>query len=174
MAPFGLTDVHIRGFRSLKDTSFRPGAISAIVGEPSTGKSNLLTAIWALLDPDAAPLSAADVAHDEQGPIRIVGELADDSSISVGGDPPVGSSAVGSTRPPALFFPAGLRDGALVAPGRTSRGGGATDRRGSDGRIAADRDRGVVGELPDDPDGSLFVVCDVGGREPDPGAPRSR
>ncbi len=116
MAPFGLTDVHIRGFRSLKDTSFRPGAISAIVGEPSTGKSNLLTAIWALLDPDAAPLSAADVAHDEQGPIRIVGELADDSSISVGGDPPVGSSAVGSTRPPALFFPAGLRDGALVAP----------------------------------------------------------
>ena len=116
MAPFGLTDVHIRRFRSLKDTSFRPGTISAIVGEPSTGKSNLLTAIWALLDPNAAPLSAADVAHDEPGPIQIVGQLADGSSISIEGQPPDGSSAEGSARPPALFFPAGLRDGDLVAP----------------------------------------------------------
>jgi hypothetical protein len=115
MADFGLTGVHVRRFRSLKDTSFRPGAISAIVGEPSTGKSNLLTAIWALLDPEAAPLSAADVAHDDEGPIRIVGELADGSTISVGGDPPDGSSAEGSSRPPAVFFPAGLRDGPLVA-----------------------------------------------------------
>ncbi|MEX2048771.1 MAG: AAA family ATPase, partial [Gemmatimonadota bacterium] len=116
MADIGLTSVHVRRFRSLKDTSFRPGAISAIVGEPSTGKSNLLTAIWALLDPDAAPLTAADVAHDEQGPIQIVGELADGSTISVGSEQPEGSSAEGSSRPPALFFPAGLRDGPLVAP----------------------------------------------------------
>ena len=116
MADFGLRAVHVRRFRSLKDTSFGPGAISAIVGEPSTGKSNLLTAIWALLDPDAAPLSAADVAQDDDGPIRIVGELADGSSLSVGGDPPDGSSAEGPRPPPAVFFPAGLRDGALVAP----------------------------------------------------------
>ena len=116
MADFGLRGVHVRRFRSLKNTSFRPGAISAIVGEPSTGKSNLLTAIWALLDPEAAPLSAADVAHDDEGPIRIVGELADGSSISVGGDPPDGSSAEGSPRPAAVFFPAGLRDGSLVFP----------------------------------------------------------
>ncbi|HWL90470.1 MAG TPA: hypothetical protein VNP90_03805, partial [Actinomycetota bacterium] len=116
MADIGLTSVHVRRFRSLKDTSFRPGAISAIVGEPSTGKSNLLTAIRALLDPDAAPLTSADVAHDEEGPIRIVGELADRSTISVGGEADEGSSAEGSSRPPALFFPAGLRDGPLVAP----------------------------------------------------------
>ena len=86
MSAFGLTGVHVRGFRSLKDTSFRPGAISAIVGEQSTGKSNLLTAIWALLDPDAAPLEAADVPEDDPAAtasIRIVGELADGSTISV-------------------------------------------------------------------------------------------
>lgn len=116
MPPSGLTGVHIRGFRSLKDTSFRPGTISAIVGEPSTGKSNLLTAIWALLDPDAAPLVATDLAEGGQGPIRVVGELADGSTISVEGAPPGGSSVQGSARPPALFFPAGLRDGPLVAP----------------------------------------------------------
>jgi hypothetical protein len=114
--PFGLTDVHVHGFRSLKDTSFRPGTISAIVGEPSTGKSNLLAAIWALLDPDAAPLSAADMPEDGPGPIRIVGNLADGSPISVAGEPPEEPSVEGATRPPVLFFPAGLRDGPLVAP----------------------------------------------------------
>jgi hypothetical protein len=116
VAAFGLTGVHIHGFRSLKDTSFRPGTISAIVGEPSTGKSNLLTAIWALLDPDAAPLSAADVAEDDHGPIRITGELTDGSTISIEREPPGEPIAKGASRPPALFFPAGLRDGPLVAP----------------------------------------------------------
>jgi hypothetical protein len=113
---FGLTGVRIHGFRSLKDTSFRPGTISAIVGGPSTGKSNLLSAIWALIDPDAAPLSVADVAEDDHGPIRVTGELADGSVISVEAEPPNGPMAEGPARPPALFFPAGLRDGPLVAP----------------------------------------------------------
>jgi hypothetical protein len=103
----------------LKDTSFRPDTISAIVGEPSTGKSNLLTAIWSLLDPDAAPLSPRDVPEDggaPTGPIRIVGELADGSTISLVGTPPDRSASEGSDRPPALFFPAALRDGPIVAP----------------------------------------------------------
>ena len=119
MPPFGLTGVHVRGFRSLKDTSFRPGTISAIVGEPSTGKSNLLTAIWSLLDPGASPLSAGDLPEDVRfstGPIRIVGELADGSTISVAGTPPAGSSTEGSSRPPVLFLPTGLRDGPIIAP----------------------------------------------------------
>ena len=119
MPPFGLTGVHVRGFRSLKDTSFRPGTISAIVGEQSAGKSNLLTAIWALLDPTASPLAADDVPEDDQPSttsIRIVGELADGSTISVTGTPPGPSSSEGPDRPPALFFPAGLRGGTIVAP----------------------------------------------------------
>lgn len=118
MPAFGLTGVHVRGFRSLKDTSFRPGTISAIVGEQSAGKSNLLTAIWALLDPTAAPLEADDVPEDDlpsTTSIRIVGELADGSTISVTGPPPGPSSSEGPARPPALFFPAGLRDGTIVA-----------------------------------------------------------
>ena len=119
MPPFGLTGVHVRGFRSLKDTSFRPGTIAAIVGEQSAGKSNLLTAIWALLDPTAAPLEANDVPEDDQPSttsIRIVGELADGSTISVTGTPPAPSSSEGPARPPTLFFTAGLRDGTIVAP----------------------------------------------------------
>jgi hypothetical protein len=119
---FGLTGVHVRGFRSLKDTSFRPGTISAIVGEPSTGKSNLLTAIWSLLDPGAAPLSPADVPEETRGsatragPITIVGELADGSTISVAASPPDPATAEGAPRPPTVFLPAGLRDGPIVSP----------------------------------------------------------
>ena len=119
MSAFGLTGVHVRGFRSLKDTSFRPGAISAIVGEQSVGKSNLLTAIWALLDPDAAPLEADDVPEDDPAAtasIRIVGELADGSTISVSDAPSDRPPSDGTARPPALFFPADLRDRQIVAP----------------------------------------------------------
>ena len=118
MPAFGLTGVHVRGFRSLKDTSFRPGAISAIVGEQSAGKSNLLTAIWALLDPEAAPLDAGDVPEDDPAAtasIRIVGELADGSTISIS-DAPSDRSSEETARPPTLFFPADLRDGRIIAP----------------------------------------------------------
>jgi AAA ATPase domain/Protein of unknown function (DUF2813) len=115
---FGLTGVHVRGFRSLKDTSFRPSAISAIVGEQSAGKSNLLTAIWALLDPEAAPLDAGDVPEDDPAAtasIRIVGELADGSTISVS-DAPSDRASEETARPQTLFFPADLRDGQIIAP----------------------------------------------------------
>ncbi len=118
MPAFGLTGVHVRGFRSLKDTSFRPGAISAIVGEQSAGKSNLLTAIWALLDPEAAPLDAGDVPEDDPAAtasIRIVGELADGSTISIS-DAPSDRASEETARPPTLFFPADLRDGQIIAP----------------------------------------------------------
>ena len=145
MPAFGLTGVHVRGFRSLKDTSFRPGTISAIVGEQSAGKSNLHTAIWALLDPAAAPLEAGDVPEDDQNStasIRIVGEFADGSTISVTGTPPDGSSSApegsiseGTDRPPALFFPADLRDGAIISP----TGPGSTRRVEEIVRAAVDR-----------------------------------
>jgi energy-coupling factor transporter ATP-binding protein EcfA2 len=115
MTRFGLTTLHVRGFRSLRDASFRPGAIAAIVGEPSSGKSNLLWAIWALLDPAAAPLAPSDVCEDGGGPIRIVGELADGGAIAVEGVPPRAGSTADGQRPPVVFLPAALRGGELVA-----------------------------------------------------------
>jgi hypothetical protein len=114
VAAFGLTDVRVRGFRTLRDARFRPGAIAAIVGEPSTGKSNLLAALWALLDPEAAPLVAGDVCRDDWGSIRIEGTLGDGSTVSVEG--PATDTSDGAARPPVLYFPSRLRGGALVAP----------------------------------------------------------
>lgn len=110
----GLTTVHVRGFRSLRDASFRPGEMSAIVGEPSSGKSNLLAAIWTLLDPEAAPLTHSDVAQDD-GRIRIVGDLSDGSAITVDGEPPDPDDVGPGRRPPVVFLPARLRSTDLVA-----------------------------------------------------------
>jgi predicted ATP-dependent endonuclease of OLD family len=59
-----LTRVRVQGFRTLRDAGFRPGPVSALVGEPGTGKSNLLAAVRAILDPANAPLVAEDVAGD--------------------------------------------------------------------------------------------------------------
>jgi energy-coupling factor transporter ATP-binding protein EcfA2 len=111
----GLTTVHVRGFRSLRDASFRPGAISAIVGEPSAGKSNLLAAIWALLDPEAAPLTPSDVTQDD-GRIRIVGDLTDGSAIVVDGEPHDADDIGAGRRPPVVFLPARARGEALFTP----------------------------------------------------------
>ena len=116
MAAFGLTDVRVQGFRTLRDARFRPGAIAAIVGEPSTGKSNLLAAMWALLDPEAAPLASEDVGRDDgSSSILIEGALGDGSRIAVEG-PGDDRAAAGGGRPPVLFFPSRLRADALVAP----------------------------------------------------------
>jgi predicted ATP-dependent endonuclease of OLD family len=54
--PVGLASVEVRGFRSARSVSFAPGAVSALVGEANAGKSNLIAAIRAALDPEAAPL----------------------------------------------------------------------------------------------------------------------
>ena len=115
MAGFGLTDVRVRGFRTLRDARFHPGSIAAIVGEPSTGKSNLLDAMWALLDPGGAPLVADDVCRDGSSSIRIEGTLGNGSRIAVEG-PAGGRAGTGDGRPPVLFFPSDLRTGALLAP----------------------------------------------------------
>jgi hypothetical protein len=115
VATSGLTDVRVRGFRTLRDARFRPGAIAAIVGEPSTGKSNLLAAMWALLDPEAAPLAADDLCRDGSASILIQGMLGDGSRIAVE-RPAADPALAGDGRPPVLFFPSKLRAGALVAP----------------------------------------------------------
>jgi AAA15 family ATPase/GTPase len=53
---FGIAGVEVRGFRTASEVSFSPGPLCALVGEADAGKSNLLAAIRAVLDPAAAPL----------------------------------------------------------------------------------------------------------------------
>ena len=115
-----LVRVRVRGFRTIEDASFRPARVSALVGEASSGKSNLLAAVRALLDPKGEPLTARDVASGE-GAIRISAELADGSELSLEASPPDRPSVDGRERPAVVFLPASLRAGRLVVRSRGDR-----------------------------------------------------
>jgi predicted ATP-dependent endonuclease of OLD family len=82
----------------------RPGPICAFIGEPGAGKSNVLVALRALLDP-SFDLSATDITFGERG-VSIGATLADGRSISL--DDRTGA-------PPIVHFPTSLRGGDLVS-----------------------------------------------------------
>jgi predicted ATPase len=118
-ASFGVTRVEVSGFRSARDVAFSPGPLCALVGEADAGKSNLLAAIRAVLDPAAAPLTAADMTEGGQGNVTIRVHLADGGEAALEGTP--GRNAVtGASAPSPLFLPAEERAGALLAA-RTPR-----------------------------------------------------
>jgi hypothetical protein len=123
---FGLTEVRVRGYRTLRDVTLRPGVMTALVGEARAGKSNVLSALWALLDPGAPAPTAGDLPEGGDGRVGIEAALADGRRISLEGEPPnLRASREGV--PPVLFFPAALRAGPIVA-GSASRDGGAAER----------------------------------------------
>src|SRR3954469_14484486 len=82
-----------------------PGPVCAFIGEPGAGKSNLLLAIRALLDP-SYDLSEADVAAGASG-LSIEATLRDGRTISL--DDRHGA-------PPIVHFPVDLRGSDLFAP----------------------------------------------------------
>jgi len=109
-----LSRIRIRGFRSVRDVAFEPGPLCALVGEVQAGKSNLLAAIRALLDPDAPALSAADVARGGDGHVRIEGS-AGALPLSLEAHPPAPPAASREGAPPVLFLPASERATAVLA-----------------------------------------------------------
>jgi predicted ATPase len=112
-----VTRVEVKGFRSVRDVSVSLGSMCALVGEANAGKSNLLNAIRAVIDPAAAPLVASDAAEGGDGDISIRVTFADGAQATLDGSP--GSSIVtgAATAPPAIFLPAAARSGAVVAQG---------------------------------------------------------
>ena len=102
-----LRRVRIRAYRSAADVELRLGPVVALVGEARAGKSNLLRAVRALLDP-TAPVDPEDVRHDQDGTIAVEAELVDGRSVSLRARPPE-ASAEREGAPPVVFLPAGLR-----------------------------------------------------------------
>jgi AAA ATPase domain len=114
---FGITGVEVRGFRTARDVLFSPGPLCALVGEADAGKSNLLAAIRAVLDPPAAPLIPADVAEGGDGQISIRVELADGGEASLKGCPGRTDASEQNAAPPVLFLPAEARGGPVLSGG---------------------------------------------------------
>ena len=99
-----LTEIRVVNFRSARRLAVRPGPVCAFIGEPGAGKSNLLLALRALLDP-SFDLSSADV-RTGQDSLSIEGTLADGRTVSL--DDRIGA-------PPLVHFSTALRGGGLVS-----------------------------------------------------------
>lgn len=110
---FGVRDVRIRGFRSARSVHFAPGAICALLGGPSVGKSNVLEATWILLEQGARAPAAEDLSAGSSGPISLSATLQDGDEIALETSPGSARRASGRVLG-ALFLPAALRSGGLV------------------------------------------------------------
>ena len=99
-----LSEIRVVNFRSARRLELRPGAVCAFIGEPGVGKSNLLFALRALLDP-SFDLSTADVTVGQRA-ISIEATLTDGRTVSLNDR---------TSGPPIVHFPTALRGGDLVS-----------------------------------------------------------
>ncbi len=111
---FGVREIRISGFRSARSVRFSPGPVCALVGGARVGKSNILAAIWVLLQRGVPAPAAADLTRGVEGAIELSATLADGEEISLRFSPPDGAQDTGEPIP-VLFFPASLRAGRRLA-----------------------------------------------------------
>src|ERR1700739_4155688 len=124
MAVPPLRRVSIQGYRAARELELSPGSVCALVGEGSSGKSTVLTAIWTLLEAAAPPPTIDDVARGaEHGRMHLEADIAK-GTIFLDARPPDTLNLNRAGAPPVLFLPANLRSRTLVAPG-TGRGAAA-------------------------------------------------
>jgi predicted ATP-dependent endonuclease of OLD family len=106
--------VTIQGYRGARDVELVPGPVCVLVGESSSGKSTVLSAIWTLLEAAAPMPTAADVSH---GYTRVHVEAAvGGRTLFLDARPPATLNLNREGAPSALFFPANLRPTSLLAP----------------------------------------------------------
>ena len=123
MAARPLKSISIQGYRAARELEFEPGPLVALVGEASSGKSTVLTAIWTLLEAAAPPPTIEDVSRGTTGRIHLEAEL-ERGSIFLDARPPDTLNLNRAGAPPVLFLPANLRSRTMVAPATAS---GAAD-----------------------------------------------
>ena len=99
-----LSEIRVANFRSARRLALQPGPICAFIGEPGAGKSNVLLALGALLDP-SFDISTADVTFGQRE-VSIEATLANGRIVSL--DDRTGA-------PPIVHFPIALRGGDLVS-----------------------------------------------------------
>jgi predicted ATP-dependent endonuclease of OLD family len=118
-----LRKISIHGYRAARELVFEPGSVCALVGEASSGKSTVLTAIWTLLEAAAPPPTIDDVSRGTTGRIHLEAEL-ERRTIFLDARPPDTLNLNRAGAPPVLFLPANLRSRTMVAP---VTGAGASD-----------------------------------------------
>jgi len=135
--------VTISGYRGVRDVALLPGSTCVLVGESSSGKSTVLSAIWMLLEAAAPMPTGEDVSR---GHTRVhVEAIVGDRTLFLDARPPATINLNREGAPPALFFPANLRPTTLLAPADHP----------------AKRAIGVVRAIEPNPDGGLSLVRSI-------------
>ena len=112
-----LKRVSIGGYRAAHELDFEPRSVCALVGEASSGKSTVLTAIWTLLEAAAPPPTIDDVTRvTTGGRIHLGADIERGRTIFLDARPPDTLNLNRAGAPPVLFLPANLRSRTLVAP----------------------------------------------------------
>ena len=138
-----LERITIHGYRGARDVALAPGARCVLVGESSSGKSTVLSAIWTLLEA-AAPMPTGE--NLSRGHTRVhIEATAGNRTLFLDARPPATINLNREGAPPALFFPANLRPTTLLA---------AADH-------PAKRAIGVVRATEVNPDGGLSLVRSI-------------
>ena len=106
--------VTIQGFRGARDVVLEPGSLCALVGESSSGKSTVLSAIWTLLEAAAPMPTGEDVSRGEKR-VHVEAEVGG-RTLFLDAKPPETLNLNRQGAPHALFFPADLRPTTLLAP----------------------------------------------------------
>jgi putative ATP-dependent endonuclease of the OLD family len=117
-----LTNVRVRGFRAARDVAFAPTGLCALVGEANAGKSTLLAAVRALLEPGCDPTDPDDLPHGRPAPVTVEGTLASGATCRIDGIPPQLARLLPADAPEVVYLPAELRAGPLVAPAAGTSG----------------------------------------------------
>ena len=118
-----LARLSIQGYRAARELELTPGNVCALVGEASSGKSTVLTAVWTLLEAAAPPPTIEDVSRGASGGrIHLEARLERGGSIFLDARPPDTLNLNRAGAPPVLFLPANLRSRDLVAPATGSGG----------------------------------------------------
>ncbi|HVA31719.1 MAG TPA: DUF2813 domain-containing protein, partial [Gaiellaceae bacterium] len=108
-----LRRISIHGYRAARELEFEPGSLVVLVGEASSGKSTVLTAIWTLLEAAAPPPTIEDVSRGTAGRIHLEAEL-ERGTIFLDARPPDTLNLNRAGAPPVLFLPANLRSRTVV------------------------------------------------------------
>jgi energy-coupling factor transporter ATP-binding protein EcfA2 len=109
-----LDRITIHGFRGARDVALEPGSTCVLVGESSSGKSTVLSAIWTLLE-GAAPMPTGE--NVSRGHLRVhIEAVVGDRTLFLDARPPATINLNREGAPPTLFFPANLRPTTLLAP----------------------------------------------------------
>lgn len=106
--------VTIQGYRGARDVLLEPGPLCALVGESSSGKSTVLSAIWSLLEAAAPTPSGADVSRGHAR-VHVEAKLGE-RTLFLDARPPATLNLNRDGAPPTLYFPASLRSTTLLAP----------------------------------------------------------